>query len=563
MRSISSVRAVTLAVVLCLAVSNAGLAAEQADTKPDASSAEAAGKEKENKTGGGDKAEGAAASEQSDIAEKTCGFSPPKGNKDDDKALEAVKSAAFTALGPLNTDIAKSGICYINQLVATNRVDQQTVYGFVRQMRVSLEGMESVGDEGSPERESIRENLALLHGILDNMMRLSYEDWLFQNGNLSNQIQKRLPGMVADAAKLRVDPPAKTPSTADPAKEEKKAGAEASTKSKKAGVADKAKAEKLKAGEGDAVNKDTASKEEEKQAAEPPSARPVSPAVTAKRLEYLLGDLDLLHERYVKSRRILAGIGLGYSYLPRMRYAGVTSIDVSDVLPGTPGGADRFRYQTQFADQGFLSLVFTAKLGNAASLDFSLPNLEETQTVQTGVFSRPTGNPGEELLTRASVETKLTSQYDLNLRFSLFSIFNSYAIAKHEKEVIRKEAAAGRKLKKSEIGRPSLINSRDDIEVGIGLTGFGIEESVSTDFRRRTDPTKTYTELTSLLEKDEKHESNFHAVYATINYRLDVTDQLVINVNARQYLDSLQGYERVEIDGLTMGMNITYAPLFF
>lgn len=273
--------------------------------------------------------------------------------------------------------------------------------------------------------------------------------------------------------------------------------------------------------------------------------------LVAERLQYFREDLELLANRYFDSRRILAGVGIGYSYLPRVKYTGRASIDVSDVLPEAPGGRDQIRYGNKFSDQGFASLIFTAKM-RTALVDLSLQNLEESQTTQTPVFVRPF-NTTEDLMGRSTIKTKLTSNYDVNLRFSIKEVINVFLETKHQNAIERGDKT---------VKELTPYKSRDDFEIGMGLTGFGIEDSVSTDFRRRANPGQTYSELTSFAVKESKTENNFNAVYVIAGYRIDLTDQASVAVNSRYYLNDAQRFDRARIDDFALTITATYYPLF-
>jgi ABC-type transporter MlaC component len=107
--------------------------------------------------------------------------------------------ALLTTANPSMKDVVTQAADAINDLLLSNRADQTSIYLFVRAVNRNLRCIKN--NDSDVNR---------IHELTSELLKQSYTDQLFQNKNLSNQIQTRLPLLIADSVELT------NPSLTDP-----------------------------------------------------------------------------------------------------------------------------------------------------------------------------------------------------------------------------------------------------------------------------------------------------------------------------------------------------------
>jgi hypothetical protein len=310
-----------------------------------------------------------------------------------------------------------------------------------------------------------------IRNINAKLLRASYGDELFQNSNLSNQIQVRLPLLIADSVKL------------------------------------------------------------------------TAPGYDDLRDDFLQ-ELTLLSDRFLRSRRFRAGIGLSYAYLPTLRYMDVERVDFSPYQSAPSGGADAVIFNTQFTDQSLPALILSAKVPYL-QLDIEVPKLKHEQSIATPVQQRP-GDGNNDLLARTTVNAKLSVEYEASAKLSFMDVW---------------QAIQDRKCKDAPVDCKSNYYQYD-FGLGIGMTGFRIKNDVSTDVRFRSDPTQVFNDLQPGATITSKSDSAFNTIFLTAFYTFRISDEFQLGIDARYYDKKKVGSREVDIEGLTAGFSAVWYPTY-
>jgi hypothetical protein len=386
----------------------------------------------------------------------TPGGTAKKAKRDlqQDGAAKTAKDIITSIGGKLpSPDIASEALNVINTLLKTNRADQKSIYMFVRLLNRNIRCIKD-----DPEYvASIKKTTSLL-------LKLSYSDQLFQNGNLSNQIQTRLPLIIADSVKLTV------PSLSTPP-----------------------------------LRKD------------------------------FREDLELLAGRIETAKRFRVGIGVGYSYLPQLRYRAAPHVDFTPFQLATTGGADLVVFNADFSNRSMAELVLSARVP-FAQIDVGIPDRTQTETITTTVQERPSTATAD-LLARTTINSKVAIIYDVTASLSLNEIYE---------KVMKVDGASDRLF----------------VGLGGGMTGFQITDSISTDVRIRTDPTKIFNDLPNSGTVTSSNKTAFNSTYVSAHARYHVSDELEVGLAMRKYVQSRSGSAVVDISGLSVALSVVWFPTF-
>jgi hypothetical protein len=360
-----------------------------------------------------------------------------------------------------NETLAKEALDVINVLLKNTRADQASIYAFVRTVNRNLDQLEL-----DPTCDvDCKNDIKTARAINKKLMKSSYTDGLFQNANLSNQIQTRLPLLIADSVKLNAD---KTPAFRDD----------------------------------------------------------------------FIDELDLLKERYLSSKRFRAGVGLSYSYLPRINYQATPRVDFSPFQTAASGGSDVVVFNTDFSNRSVPALLISAKVP-ILQLDVGIPDAKHTETTTTTVQQRA-GDADNDLLARTTIKSELKIEYDVSLKVSPLDVYNWWQ-DKH-----------GR--------RPA--NLQFDYGAGIGLTGFQIKDDVSTDVRFRSDPGDVFNDLPAGTTITSSNASSFTTVFASLYFAFRVSDELQLGFETRYYQKDRTSSSEVKVDGATFSLSGIWYPTF-
>ena len=247
-------------------------------------------------------------------------------------------------------------------------------------------------------------------------------------------------------------------------------------------------------------------------------------------------ELELLAGRYLNSKRFRAGIGLSYSYLPSVRFDGFERIDLSPFAQNRLGGADRLQYTSDFSSKSFPSFMLSAKVPYV-QIDASFPVFNYTNTIVSGVQFHGADSSGEEILSRSTVKSELNVDYDFSVKLSFTDIVDLF-----------------------QQGRSS--NYQFDAGLGIGLTGFSLENSITTDVRFRTDMTTTFNEIQSNEMVASNNDLSFNTPYVVGYYNFEISDEFHVGMNLRYYTESKTSGIEIDVDDITVSLTVQWFPTF-
>jgi hypothetical protein len=406
----------------------------------------------------------------------------PKGasTKGDDKATPQQLAAKKTAdqiiedlTGKVPAGFAKDALAAINALVTSARVDQSSIYLFVRQVNRNIDSTKYCDDKLSEECKKVED----IRKITKQLVEASYSDSLHQNRNLSNQIQTRLPLLLADSVKLA------------------------------------------------ATDQSLA-------------------AENRKLLVDFANELTLLSRRYLQSRRFRVGVGAEYFYFPRMSYLGSVNVDLSPFYLIQPAGSGGFSFLADFSNQTTPAVVLTGKIP-FTQVDVSLPTQGRTTTLVTPVQGLPfspsaAASSAATVLARSTVELKAKPEFDIGIAASVREILHLIRTGNSDFDT----------------------TNQWDVGIGVGTTGFRIDQRASTDVRVRPDTSKTFNELASSGTFASSKTTSFQNNYWRLNLNLQVSDELQIGVVARSYFKKTIDTGPVNIKGPTVGVTVIWFPTF-
>jgi len=383
--------------------------------------------------------------------------------------------------GRVPDGFAKDALEVINAMITSARVDQSSIYLFVRQVNRNVDAITYCDKveppvDGAPADGCGR--IKQIRALTKRLTDASYSDALHQNRNLSNQIQTRLPLLVADSLRLTT------------------AGSDAEIRANKSLLNDFA------------------------------------------------DELDLLSRRYLQSRRFRVGIGAEYFYFPRMSYLGAVGVDLSPFNLVQPAGSGQFSFLADFSNQTTPALVLTGKVP-FAQVDISLPTQSRTSTLTTPVQGLPfspsaAASAAAGVLARSTVELKAKPEFDIGIAASVREIVHYIRTRSVDFDTTHQW----------------------DVAVGLGTTGFRIDQRALTDVRVRPDPSRTFNELASSGTFASSKSTSFQNSYWRVNLSLNVSDELQVGVVARSYRKKTIDTGPVNIQGPTVGVTVVWFPTF-
>lgn len=251
-----------------------------------------------------------------------------------------------------------------------------------------------------------------------------------------------------------------------------------------------------------------------------------------------LQELTLLSDRFLASKRFRAGLGLSYSYLPKVSYMGNQRIDYSAYQSTISGGSDLLQFKNEFANFAYPSLSLSAQVPYMR-VDANFSNAKETRTTITPVQFRDIDETDTDILSRSTVTSDLHVEFELSAKASLTEIWEK--MRSSDNEPVRER--------------------RFDLGFGIGLTGFRVEDSVSTDIRFRTDDS-SFEELPVGATLTSSSTNSFNTPFLVADLALKISDELHAAFEFRYYDDGTSSNREVSVDGVTMSLAFVWYPTF-
>lgn len=270
---------------------------------------------------------------------------------------------------------------------------------------------------------------------------------------------------------------------------------------------------------------------------------------TEDKRDRFLEEYTLLANRYLNSRRFRVGFGGIYAYLPHVRYGGQDRIDFSPFLTGPIGGADQLLFDTEFSDTGHLSPLISVK-APYFDIDFAFPDLKVTETTVTPVQPRPTDS-ATQLLAQSTIESTLDIEFEMGITIAIGKLIER-----------RRERTANRAGLFTREGDQRRRLTRFDWGVGIGMSAFHIDNTVTTDVRFPTDPSDLFNNLPAGNTLTTQDNAGFNTGYLVGYYKFRVSDELEIGVNYRKYESKHADGGQIAIGGDTVSITVAYYPTF-
>ena len=272
---------------------------------------------------------------------------------------------------------------------------------------------------------------------------------------------------------------------------------------------------------------------------------------TRQERDQFFSEYTLIADRYLDSNRFRVGLGAIYSYLPKVEYSGIARIDFSPYQTTASGGADRLLFNQKFSNIGYLSPLITVK-APFLDIDFAFPDLETTQTTIPPILFRDTDDPMTEMLAQSTIASTVEIEYEIGIRVALGKLFKR-----------RKNRAALRRLDPfNTIRDPKSIQTRFDWGVGVGMAGFLVENSVSTDVRLRTDPTDTFNDLTSEGTIATQDDRNINTAFAVGYFKVRVNDEIEVGIDYKKYENDSANGGQISVGGDTVSISAAWYPTF-
>lgn len=247
--------------------------------------------------------------------------------------------------------------------------------------------------------------------------------------------------------------------------------------------------------------------------------------------EYFLDELNTLSRRFLDTRRFRAGLGLEYSYLPKISHTAAQRVDLSPFQSVPAPRRQRDNLLADFSNTSFASLVLSARVPYV-QIDAVFPNSEVERVDATPI--QLLADPSREIFFRSTITSKLDIEYELSVRVSLSDFFQ----------------ADGRA-------------ARHHGGIGVGLTGFDIEDTGVTDIRFRTNGMTTpFDDLPpgETIESAEKNSFNNPFLFAF--YSVEISDTLQVGVELRAYDSDTSSGSEVAVDDVTVSIGATWYPTF-
>lgn len=281
-------------------------------------------------------------------------------------------------------------------------------------------------------------------------------------------------------------------------------------------------------------------------AGETEAARSAREAVRKLMEDDFVAELQLMRTRFLESRRFRLGVGAEYVYLPQMSYATAPVIDLSP-YQAFGNFAPRFSNQpiglVSFNNGSTAALVLSANLPGAR-VDFVLPAESQTQSLNTGVrkVAASDSNTSRDLLFQTVIEAKAKAEYDAAISITA--------------------RCAGRLLRLDPCSDDMEESVTWDAAVGIGTTGFKVEETATTDVRVRDDPTKSFNELASTGRQTTRKTFAFNAEYLLLSVRSRISDEFVVSLSTRRYRKATVDTGPVNLRGTVIAISAVWYPTF-
>ena len=268
------------------------------------------------------------------------------------------------------------------------------------------------------------------------------------------------------------------------------------------------------------------------------SAKLNDTTLTASQVEFLKEDfrdeLNLFSDKYLKTSRFQAGLGISYAYTPIIEYTSNSRLDLSQFAPSTGGRSTLVNFDQEFANKSYINFEIAAKLP-WLELGLSIPTYSESATIVAPVGSQLlNGSETRSAIYQSTIESELEVEYDFSVRVPILGTWKRW------------------KYKRAK-------NSQMDYGILAGLTGFNISDTITTDVRFRTDNTP-FADLPVGESLVTSRDVSFQTVYLGAYYEFEFVDELYMTVDVKWHNNRTSDGSQIDVDGFTSSLRIIYSP---
>lgn len=268
------------------------------------------------------------------------------------------------------------------------------------------------------------------------------------------------------------------------------------------------------------------------------SAKLNDTTLTASQVEFLKEDfrdeLNLFSDKYLKTSRFQAGLGISYAYTPIIEYTSNSRLDLSQFAPSTGGRSTLVNFDQEFANKSYINFEIAAKLP-WLELGLSIPTYSESATIVAPVGSQLlNGSETRSAIYQSTIESELEVEYDFSVRVPILGNWKRW------------------KYKRAN-------NSQMDYGILAGLTGFNISDTITTDVRFRTDNTP-FADLPVGESLVTSRDVSFQTVYLGAYYEFEFVDELYMTVDVKWHNNRTSDGSQIDVDGFTSSLRIIYSP---
>jgi hypothetical protein len=108
--------------------------------------------------------------------------------------------------------------------------------------------------------------------------------------------------------------------------------------------------------------------------------------------------------------------------------------------------------------------------------------------------------------------------------------------------------------------RTKIVLDRNDFGFGVGVAGFDIENTVSTDIRFRTDGTTPFDGLPAAQTVATTNTTSFNTRFHNIYWTYHVTDELRFSLDVRKYERDTTSDASVDVSDKQISLTALWYP---
>ena len=271
------------------------------------------------------------------------------------------------------------------------------------------------------------------------------------------------------------------------------------------------------------------------------------------RLKSITSDLTSLTHKFTSSRRFFAGVGASFAYIPSISFQKRLDFDLSDFdkTIGNDGSDDLNNsgiqlFSNRFSDASYPALRLTAETP-LVKIDLMLSDQDETATGTTSIRSQNTGSNGESILYRSRITSVLSLEYDVQARVSVRDFVDFVTDRLYgDQNDYRYESTFEQ------------LTSQLDFGLGLGSTGFSIDNEITTDFRLKSSNDIRFEDLPITETRVQKSEDSFSSLYYIAYAGFEINDQMLATLEYRFYRDETDNGSKLRLGENSISFSFVY-----